>query len=250
MPLIYLRKLTARERSSARNRHLGMILAMVAGAMNAGGFLAVGYYTSHMTGLVSAVADDIALGQLGLMGAALTALLAFIGGAACSALLINWARRRQALSEFALPLLFEAVLLLLFGLLGSRIDDHRLILIPATVGLLCFIMGLQNAMITKISRAEIRTTHVTGLVTDIGIELGRLLYWNMHDAELKQLPVRADRSRLRLLASLLGMFFGGGVLGALAFKQLGYIASLPLALILLSLAVLPIWDDLRNHWRN
>jgi len=38
--------------------------------------------------------------------------------------------------------------------------------------LLCFIMGLQNAVITKISHAEIRTTHVTGLVTDVGIELG------------------------------------------------------------------------------
>ena len=36
-------------------------------------------------------------------------------------------------------------------------------------------MGLQNAIMTKISKAEIRTTHMTGVVTDIGIELGRLL---------------------------------------------------------------------------
>ena len=36
--------------------------------------------------------------------------------------------------------------------------------------------GLQNALITKLSRAEIRTTHITGIVTDIGIELGKLLY--------------------------------------------------------------------------
>lgn len=48
--------------------------------------------------------------------------------------------------------------------------------VPLTVALLCFVMGLQNAMITKISKAEIRTTHVTGLVTDIGIEIGKSLY--------------------------------------------------------------------------
>jgi len=40
--------------------------------------------------------------------------------------------------------------------------------VSATVMLLCFIMGLQNAVISKISRSEIRTTHVTGLVTRRG----------------------------------------------------------------------------------
>ncbi len=62
--------------------------------------------------------------------------------------------------------------------------------------------GLQNAIITKISRAEIRTTHVTGLTTDIGIEIGKALYWNRGHRHLH--AVVADRSKLRLLSSLLG----------------------------------------------
>ena len=53
MPLNYARRLTGRDRTVLANRHLGCVLAFVAGAANAGGFLAVRQYTSHMTGIVS-----------------------------------------------------------------------------------------------------------------------------------------------------------------------------------------------------
>ncbi|WP_261534579.1 YoaK family protein, partial [Burkholderia multivorans] len=108
---------------------------------------------------------------------------------------------RQLSSQYAMPLILEATLLLLFGLLGSGLETHHVLFVPATVCLLCYVMGLQNAMITKISKAEIRTTHVTGLVTDIGIELGKLIYWNV-GASQRDL-VRADRQKLLLLGSLL-----------------------------------------------
>ena len=65
--------------------------------------------------------------------------------------------------------------------------------------MLCFIMGLQNATVTKISGARIRTTHVTGMVTDVGIELGKLVYWNRDPIRSETLRVRADRPKLRLL---------------------------------------------------
>jgi len=243
MPLHYLRTLTARKRTDDANRRLGQALAFVAGAANAGGFLAVGQYTSHMTGIVSAMADNLALGNVTLVVAGLSSLLAFMTGAATSALLINWGRRRQAQSEFAMPLMLEALLLLCFGLLGANLEQHRWLFVPAT-GLLCFVMGLQNAMITKISKAEIRTTHVTGLVTDIGIELGKLFYWNSGAVTDRENKVRADRGRLRLLGSLLGMFFAGGLAGAFGFKKIGFVATVPLAVILVVLAVVPVLDDL------
>lgn len=243
MPIHYLRTLTARKRTDEANRRLGLALAFVAGAANAGGFIAVGQYTSHMSGIVSALADNLALGDFLLVVAGLSSLAAFIVGAATSAMLINWGRRRQAQSEFATPLLLEAVLLLCFGLLGSNLEHHRLMFVPATVGVLCFVMGLQNAMITKISKAEIRTMHVTGLVTDIGIELGKLFYWNLGEAHVSGGTVRADRGRLRLLSSLLGMFLTGGLVGAFGFKHAGFLATVPLATILVVLAVVPVFDD-------
>jgi uncharacterized membrane protein YoaK (UPF0700 family) len=248
MPINYLRGFTTPERTEATNRRLGRSLAFVAGAANAGGFLAVGQYTSHMSGIVSSLADNLALGELGLVVAGLSALLSFLVGAATSAILINWGRRRRLRSLYATPLALEAVLLLCFGLLGSQLEQHRLLFLPATVCLLCFVMGLQNAMITKISRAEIRTTHVTGLVTDIGIELGKLFYWNGNARMAAELGVvRADRQRLALLGSLLLAFLAGGLAGAAGFKHLGYISTLPLAIVLLVLAAVPLFDDMRGH---
>jgi uncharacterized membrane protein YoaK (UPF0700 family) len=242
MPINYLRGFASPERTDVTNRRLGRWLAFVAGAANAGGFLAVGQYTSHMTGIVSSTADNLALGEIGLAVAGLSALAAFLSGAATSAILINWGRRRRAQSVYAMPLLLEAALLLCFGLIGSTLEHHRLLFVSATVGVLCFVMGLQNAIITKISSAEIRTTHVTGLVTDIGIELGKLVYWNAVGAGMPN--VRADRRKLALLASMLGMFFVGGLLGALGFRYFGFVSTLPLAAVLLTLAVVPLLDDI------
>lgn len=241
MPMHYLRALTSAHRTDISNRRLGRALAFVAGAVNAGGFFAVGQYTSHMSGIVSALADNAALGDMGLVLAGAASLFAFFLGAATSAILINWGRRRGAHSRYALPLMVESALLLVFGLMGSRLAEHGHL--PATVALLCFVMGLQNAIVTKVSRAEIRTTHVTGLVTDIGIELGKLFYWNVDSAGTAGEKVVADRNRLSLLCSLLGAFLLGGLVGAFGFKYLGFIATVPLALVVLSLAIIPLFDD-------
>ena len=249
MPIEYLRGFTRPERTDQNNRRLGRWLAFIAGAANAGGFLAVGQYTSHMSGIVSALADNLAISDFGLVIAGLSSLAAFTTGAATSAIMINWGRRRRAPSEYALPLMLEALLLLVFGLLGSNLENNRFLFVPATVGLLCYVMGLQNAIITKISKAEIRTTHMTGIVTDIGIELGKLFYWNVSESGPGVAAVKADRSRLLLLASLLGMFFIGGLAGALGFKYVGYISTLPLSAMLVVLAVVPLVDDLVGQRR-
>src|SRR5690606_31219986 len=116
--------------------------------------------------------------------------------------------------------------------------------IPVTVSLLCYVMGLQNAMITKFSHYEIRTTHVTGMITDIGIEIGKLLYWNGPRGPSSHPPVMANRSKIRLLLVLISMFVLGGLAGALGFKYLGYIATVPLAALLIALAGVPVLDDL------
>ena len=105
-------------------------------------------------------------------------------------------------------------------------------------------MGLQNAIVTKLSNAVIRTTHMTGIVTDLGIELGKLVYWNRHpDAPA---PVRADRTRLKVLTSLLAGFVLGGITGALGFKWLGYAFTVPMALLLAVMALVPAMDDLQR----
>lgn len=236
-----LPRLLLPERTRRADAQLGMALAFVAGATNAGGFLVVGRYTSHMTGLLSSAADELALGHLPLALAALTIIATFLLGAATTALLVNWGERRRLVSTFAIPLLIESALLLLFGLTGGALDDRMAIRVPLALLLLAYLMGLQNAVITKISRAEIRTTHMTGMITDLGIELGRFLYFNRRKGID---PVKPHTAKVRLHLLLVGSFFGGGLLGALGFQHFGYVSTLPLAAFLLLLSLPPLRRDL------
>ena len=242
-----IRGFTTLQRTPQADLKLGTVLAFVAGAANAGGFLAVGQYTSHMTGMLSALADNLVLGQFVLVGAGIASVLAFVAGAMSTAWIVNWGMRQHLRSAYGLPLLLEAALLLIFGLFGAAMSLWKTVFLPVTVVLLCYIMGLQNAVITKISQARIRTTHVTGLVTDLGIELGKLLYVNRHP-DLP--PVLADRARLRVHAQLVLSFLVGGVAGAMGFKHLGYISTVPLALTLLLLVLRPLLDDWRRLRRG
>jgi len=247
MPIAYLRGLTGRSRTHFADRHLAYYLTFIAGAVNAGGFLAIGQYTSHMSGIVSTVAEHSALGELRAAAAGAAAVLVFTVGAGVSSWLVNWGRRHDRESMYASPLLLEGTLLLLFGLWGRNLAERAHVFVPLTVGLLCFLMGLQNAMVTKLSRAEIRTTHVTGMITDVGIELGKLVYWNRHPALDARGRVRADRDKLRRLSLLVVSFFLGGVAGALGFRHLGFVSAVPLAILLFILAGLPVLDDVRRR---
>lgn len=243
VPAAFLASLTHSERTRRANLQLGGILTFVAGAVNAGGFLAVARYTSHVTGIVSSMADDLVMGHRGLAISGAAMLLCFLLGAMTTAILVSWGRRHALHSEYALALMLEASLLLVFGLLGANWRSLEDLYLPATVLLLCFVMGLQNAVITKISKAEIRTTHMTGIVTDLGIELGRLLYVNRDEHRNDRQFVKADRDKLGIHAAMLALFVGGGLAGALAFRAFGFGVTLPIAGLLLMLSAPPVWRD-------
>jgi uncharacterized membrane protein YoaK (UPF0700 family) len=243
------RHLTGQHRTASTNRLLGALLAFNAGAINAGGFLVVGMYTSHMTGFASMISDMLVLGSFTVAIGATGVLLAFVAGAACTAVLVNWARQNHLRSEYALPLLLEAGLLLVFGLLGATLNRQTPFAVPLTVLVLAFTMGLQNALMSTISASQIRTTHMTGVITDMGIELGKLFYWNQ-GARPPELQVRANRIKLRLHAMLLGAFMAGGVVGAAGFKYLGFVWVLPMAGLLLLMSLPPLWSDCLRYRRR
>jgi uncharacterized membrane protein YoaK (UPF0700 family) len=230
-----LRAATAHHRSDAADTVLAVVLTFVAGAVNAGGFLAVGQYTSHMTGIVSAIADHLVLGTYVLAAIGFLSLATFIAGAATSAVLINWGRRNTRRRQYAYPIALEALLLLTFGILGVSTGAAPHVL-PLALPLLCFLMGLQNATITKLSGARIRTTHLTGMVTDIGIEIGKVFYLHRDAGRMTNLRVVADTNKLALLATLVATFLFGGIVGALGFSVYGYAFCVPLSALLFLLA--------------
>lgn len=237
-------RLAAADRTARRNAWLAALLALVAGILNSVGFVAVSVYTSHMTGITASIADHLILGSLSLVVVGGEALTSFIAGAMACAVIFNWGRRRGLRSRFANVLLVEAVLVLAFGGLADQLTwvhrEHVFVVV------LCFTMGLQNATITKVSNAQIRTTHVTGMVTDIGIELGKLSY----RSRMPGVPaVRADLGKLGMLAGLVTLFFLGGLLGAAGYLAAGFQVLIAPAVALLAVAAPPVVTDVRRRGR-
>ena len=240
-----LRLLTNRHRAPSTNAVLGLLLAFNAGAVNAGGFLVLHMYTSHMTGFASQLADGLVLGNTTLVLNAFGALLSFTVGAGSCAVLVNWSRRHRLHGVYALPLLLEAALMFPFGLAGAiTLTWSTPFAVPLTVLLLSFIMGLQNAVASKTSAGSVRTTHMTGNITDLGMELGKWLYWARSRHAPSQLQRRRSRHRMGIAGGLVAMFVLGGITGALGFKHAGFVFVVPIAALLLGLSVPPLLRDL------
>jgi len=199
------------DRTSNIDLVLAGLLSSIAGALNAVGFLIAGTFTANMTGNISAFADNFANGAVVLSMSFLGLVTAFICGASIAALIIQTGEKRNLRSIYALAITAEAVILLLIGaaLIVSFAHPHE----AFPVSVLSFVMGLQNAVTTMISRARVRTTHVSGMATDIGIELAALV----SDANS-----RKDASpKLKLHGLTLASFTIGGVCGALLFQLVG-----------------------------
>lgn len=229
--------------SDIRFRLLGYVMALLAGAINAGGFFAVSSYTSHVTGALSHSADLLYAKQWLNAITSLLGVVAFIVGAAHASWLILWAKRHRFRSSYGMSMWLEAGYLLLFGLLGVGLAQGWSLFQP-TVLLLCFIMGMHNTVLTLLSGSVIRSTHMTGTATDLGIELSKVLYYSV-DSNPRLPEVRVNRPKMRLLLGMLGSFLLGGVIGTWGYQKLGHHFTLPVATILFLLGMNSVGYDIR-----
>ena len=184
----------------------GFCLALIAGSVNAIALLGFNHQgVSHLSGSSSLLGVELAQGDTGAALHLLLILLSFVLGAAISGCVIG----HQSLKlgrRYGVALLAESLALLLAMLMLERGNDFGHYLASAAC-------GLQNAMTSTYSGAVVRTTHVTGLFTDLGIMLGHAL---------RGMPLA--RRRLGLCVLVISFFFAGGILGALLFARFDYAA--------------------------
>lgn len=225
---------TGDERTESIDLFLAGVLSTLAGALNAVGFLLAGSFTANMTGNVSAFADQVAGGAttMAMFFAGLVA--AFICGAGITALAIQAGERRRLRSVYALAVSAEAAILLCLGVVLLR-DSGQQVLLVIT---LSFVMGLQNAVTTMISKARVRTTHVSGMATDVGIGLAAMMGGKA--------ARRAALPKLKLHGLTLACFAVGGIGGAIMFGAVGNWLFVIAAAILLLVAV----PDVLRAWRG
>ena len=216
------------QRNISIDIRLAVLLAGIAGALNAAGFQAVGLFSANMTGNVSALSDHLGLGQFSAAALFGSLIVLFIAGAFVSGLLIEAGRKRQVRAIYAFSIALEGLLLLLLGGLDDVV--HTLDQSVSLVLGLSFVMGLQNAATTRISNARVRTTHVSGMATDIGLGIAALCGGGG--------PEREDAlARLRLYTSTIIAFLIGGVLGAILYLLIGGYLLIITAAILFAIAL-------------
>lgn len=215
------------DRTSNIDLVLAGLLTSIAGALNAVGFLIAGSFTANMTGNISAFADHLANGAILISFSFLGLVIAFICGASLAAFAIQTGEKKSVRSIYALAIAAEAIMLLLLGtaLISSFANPHETFLVIV----LSFVMGLQNAVTTMISRARVRTTHVSGMATDIGIELAAMV----GDTKSRQDAM----PKLKLHSLTLTSFAVGGVCGALLFQLVDSWLFVIAAVVLLLIAV-------------
>ncbi|HWL51859.1 MAG TPA: YoaK family protein [Chthoniobacteraceae bacterium] len=180
------------------------VLAFIAGMINVVGFLGMEHQgITHLTGTasmfgvaLSELRPDRSFHFLGILSA-------FVAGAVLSGFLLADSTLRLG-RRYGAALFLETILLVLAVPLLS---SHHL----AGDYLASCAAGLQNAMASTYSGSVVRTTHLTGMFTDIGIALGQFFR-----------GIRTDRLRLLLYGIIVGSFIAGGAAGAVIFRHFGY----------------------------
>lgn len=212
---------------------LACTLAAVAGALNTAAFETVGFFSANMTGNVSSLSDHLAKANFHVGLFFLLIVLLFIAGSSVSTMIINSGRRRKIQGIYAINILLEGVALLALGVVEScfRFSESGVLLILS----LSFLMGLQNAVVTRISNARVRTTHVSGTATDIGIELAMLLDVLRRKESPKDAPLYIERLKLHFFTVL--AFLAGGVLGILLLQAMSYKFLIVIGVLLTALAL-------------
>jgi len=218
------------QRSDSQNRWLAGYLAFVGGFVNSSGFVLIGMFSSHVTGNVGRLANDAATGEYAAAVAALSLVLCFFAGAFGGSVIIESRfLGRSSARAYAFALSTESTLLLLFTLLSYVTTTAHPRVRDAETALLCVAMGLQNALVTRLSGAVVRTTHLTGVVTDLGIESARWFrFWRRSLSEVTRVPLvlgrnpveRPAASKVLLLGTIAASFLAGASSGAYAAVHL------------------------------
>lgn len=200
-----------------------MTMAFQGGFLNTGGFMACHHFVSHVTGYGTLLPIEIEQSGLFPALAIMVIPICFLLGSSLSGYLVDIPlqlhRRPKYYIAFGLICFLIGLVLVLgnagaFGLFGSPFEPTNSCIVLAV---LAFVCGIQNGTITTVSNSVIRTTHLTGITTDLGIGLMRFLY-RRNLAEKFDDEAKANFMRIGIITC----FVAGSFAGYKIFSSIGY----------------------------
>lgn len=226
---------TGGRRTYSHNLKLASALSTVAGIVNIVGLLSFGVLTTNVTGHFAFFSEELALEHLGVASQFLMFVLCFLAGAFASNWMMEYKSRKYGVKQsYVLPILTESICLFTVILIVCFFQDVQKSIILAYP--LLFAMGLQNALVTQVSKSVVRTTHLTGIFTDLGIELSQLVFTQTPEDRFYL------KKRVNLKLMIILGFLGGGVVGGLLHHYIGIVTLL---LPVFLLIVVLFYDNIR-----
>lgn len=215
-----------RGRTYLHNAQLAGLLSIVAGCVNIVGVLWLNKLTTNITGHFAFFSEELFLANYKLAIISIFYLISFLLGAFVANTAMELISKVNEHSSYMVPISMEAFLLTLVAFSEYFVKDTS-VWIPCT---LLFAMGLQNALVTKVSRSVVRTTHLTGIFTDLGIELSQLIFRN------KPSRIFQLKRAILLKTIIIVGFFLGGLVCAFLYKWLRHrTLLLPVAILIFAL---------------
>ncbi len=197
------------------------------------GFLAVQKLTTNVTGHFAFFVDEILQLKFREALTYFLFILFFFLGSFVSNLSIELISKVNERLIYRIPILIESVILLSVAIFGQEMIRERPNMLACS---LLFAMGMQNSLVTTISNAIVRTTHLTGLFTDLGIELSQLFFYKLKEQKNKLY------SSIKLRLTIISFFFLGGLLGGIFYSSIHlYVLACAGSLLLIGL----IYDDIK-----
>jgi len=221
-------------------------LSFQAGAINAGGLLSCGRSVSHVTGFGTYFGTEGAAGHWQVALGLLSVPIFFLFGAILTTIVLEHPRSysRDRFYGYSRILGTIAILCLsvaalgeagYFGSFNESLNLRRHYILLVLLSLAC---GLQNALFSDRAGTVVRSTHMTGPITDLGIELGRLFLLAIGRGQrLPQLRFRRELTFSAIRGIALLMFVGGALLGSfyfLRYQYLGFVLPGFTALVLMT----------------
>lgn len=206
-----------------RNRVIWAILAFQGGWINTGGFLATQRFVSHVTGFATQFGVDIATSRwLEAAGMSIVPIF-FLIGAMTSAFYVDRRITAGKRPEYHILFFMIFMFLLAVSILGpinalgefgvGMTSEHEIKANIILLSLLCLSSGIQNAGITTASNNFIRTTHLTGMTTDLGIGLVRMT------SAITKSNKRIEFTKSQIRVLLIASFMIGSIAAAFIFVQ-------------------------------
>lgn len=225
-----------KERTLSHNKKIASLLSFVAGMVNVTGFISVQRLTTNVTGHFAFFVDEIFKLHFQQSFIYFLYILFFFLGSFISSLLVEAIARKKERFVYIIPAVIESLILFTVALGGHDIIMNNADLISCS---LLFAMGLQNSLVTRISGAMVRTTHLTGLFTDLGIELSQLFFYKEKEQTHKLM------STIKLRGRIIAFFFIGGVMGGIFYSYLELHTLVVPASMLIFFLLYDVLKDLR-----